>query len=398
MWKTIEAPLQAAADGSLKKVVQQECPIELTSYAALETLGRVLCGTAPWLECRGVPEAERPQQQIARKYALEALRKAVSADEAYGLNFNKGHQPLVDAALLALALHRAPKELWDKLDQHDQSRLLNALESTRGINPLPTNWILFSAFIEAFLASKGRRHQSKRIVYALRCFEQWYLGDGVYGDGRPFAADYYNSFIIHPFLMALIDLSDVMRRKVSENTKTRIIKRAQRYAEIQERTIGSDGSYPLYGRSITYRCGAFHHLADMSMRELLPGSISETAVRRALGSVIKWSLDAEHTFRADKWLSVGVRGRQPQLAEKYISPGSLYFACTVFLPLGLQEDNVFWNSSNHNWTSMAASKCEGITMDQSIGKERTLIDKTFKLQGWERVFYPKFPSVLNRFM
>ena len=32
------------------------------------------------------------------------------------MNFNQGHQPVVDTAFLALAILRAPTELWKKLD------------------------------------------------------------------------------------------------------------------------------------------------------------------------------------------------------------------------------------------------------------------------------------------
>ena len=40
-----------------------------------------------------------------------------------------------------------------------------------------------------------------RVDYAIRSIEQWYKGDGVYGDGPSFHWDYYNSFVIHPMLL-----------------------------------------------------------------------------------------------------------------------------------------------------------------------------------------------------
>ena len=46
--------------------------------------------------------------------------------------------------------------------------------------------------------------------------------------------------------------------------------RAARYAAIQERTIGPDGSFAAIGRSLAYRCGAFHLLADAAYRRMLP--------------------------------------------------------------------------------------------------------------------------------
>ena len=44
-----------------------------------------------------------------------------------------------------------------------------------------------------------------RVDYAVRQHEQWYKGDGAYGDGPEFHWDYYNSFVIHPMLVDVLD-------------------------------------------------------------------------------------------------------------------------------------------------------------------------------------------------
>ena len=44
-----------------------------------------------------------------------------------------------------------------------------------------------------------------RVDYALRQHDQWYKGDGAYGDGPEFHWDYYNSFVIHPMLLDVLD-------------------------------------------------------------------------------------------------------------------------------------------------------------------------------------------------
>ena len=50
-----------------------------------------------------------------------------------------------------------------------------------------------------------------RVDYALRQHDQWYKGDGAYGDGPAFHWDYYNSFVIQPMLL---DVLDVCRDKL----------------------------------------------------------------------------------------------------------------------------------------------------------------------------------------
>ena len=44
-----------------------------------------------------------------------------------------------------------------------------------------------------------------RVDYSLRELQSWYLGDGAYGDGPHFHWDFYNSFVIQPYLLQLMD-------------------------------------------------------------------------------------------------------------------------------------------------------------------------------------------------
>src|SRR5258708_33486187 len=60
--------------------------------------------------------------------------------------------------------------------------------------------------VEAALAALGARADSLRVDYALRQHDQWYKGDGAYGDGPAFHWDYYNSFVIHPMLLDVLDV------------------------------------------------------------------------------------------------------------------------------------------------------------------------------------------------
>jgi len=100
--------------------------------------------------------------------------------------------------------------------------------------------------------------------------------------------------------------------------------RARRYAAVQERLIAPDGSFPPIGRSIAYRCDAFHLLAQTALRRALPDGVSPAQVRSALTAVIRRSIEAPGTLDADGWLRIGFCGHQPGIGESYISTGSLY--------------------------------------------------------------------------
>ena len=120
------------------------------------------------------------------------------------MNFTRESQPLVDSAFLAQGLLRAPHALAGALDQTTKRRLIEALTSTRAITPGFSNWLMFSATVEAGLKLLGAPWDRLRVDYALRQHEQWYKGDGIYGDGPSFHWDYYNSFVIQPMLLDVL--------------------------------------------------------------------------------------------------------------------------------------------------------------------------------------------------
>ena len=93
----------------------------------------------------------------------------------------------------------------DALDDTTKHHLIAALESSRVIMPNYNNWLLFTATVEAALKQLGAAWDRLRVDYAVRQHEQWYKGDGAYGDGADFHWDYYNSFVIHPMMLDVLD-------------------------------------------------------------------------------------------------------------------------------------------------------------------------------------------------
>jgi hypothetical protein len=147
--------------------------------------------------------------------------------------------------------------------------------------------------------------------------------------------------------------------------RTPIHQRAQRYAAIQERMIAPDGTYPAIGRSITYRCGAFHLLADAARRNILPEPITSAQVRCALSAVMQRTLGAAGTFSSEGWLQIGLAGRQPALGETYISTGSLYLCSAAWLPLGLPPTDPFWSHPPQLWTSQTIWSGKDVPADHA---------------------------------
>jgi hypothetical protein len=204
-----------------------------------------------------------------------------------------------------------------------------------------------------------------RVDYAVRSVESWYKGDGVYGDGPPFHWDYYNSFVIQPMLLNILDTVSKSSNAWEPYRQAAMV-RAQRYAAIQERLIAPDGTFPPIGRSLCYRFGAFQLLAELSLRRQLPNGISPQQVRSALTAVMHRMIDVPGTFDERGWLRVGFCGHQPEIAEPYISTGSCYLCSAAWLPLGLPAADPFWSGSRMPWTSRKAWHGEQINADHSI--------------------------------
>ncbi len=280
------------------------------------------------------------------------------------MRFGASAQTLVDSSFLALALLRAPRQLIQPLDATTRQRLIHALVSERVVLPGYNNWLLFAAINEAAIKALGGDWDRLRVDYALRQHMDWYVGDGTYGDGPHFHADFYNSFVIHPYLLQLVQtLGD--EEPAWKNMRSSIHARTQRYAAIQERVIGPQGEYPVLGRSITYRCGAFHLLADCSLRHMLPEAVLPQQVRCALTAVQRRTLTPAGTFSAAGWLQIGLSGHQPSLGETYISTGSLYLASAAWLPLGLPPNDPFWANPAAQWTQQKAWSGMDIPVDHA---------------------------------
>lgn len=347
--------LNAASSGKLRALMPvesrpgQEQNRRLFSH--LEAVARTLVGIAPWLEQDATDPAEKGLQTDYREKARAAIAAVVDPDSPDYADFVTGGQPLVEAAFLSQAMLRAPTQLAKLLPDRVRQQFITEMKRSRQTRPGFNNWLLFSASVEAALHHLGQPDWDRmRVDYALRQHEQWYKGDGVYGDGPNFHWDYYNAFVIQPMMLDIL-------REVGQtfdewkNLIERTHKRATRYAAVQERLISPEGTFPPIGRSLCYRFGSLQALSHATLHDMLPKEVSPTQVRCALSAVIKRQIEMPGTFDANGWLTLGFAGHQPDIAESYISTGSTYLCTAVFLPLGLPATHAFWSGADEMWTS-----------------------------------------------
>lgn len=340
-------------------------PVQKVTY--LEAFGRTLAGLAPWLELG--PDNTMEGSKRIRMLALtrKALAQAVDPDAPDFMNFTLKYdaQPLVDGAFLAHGLLRAPKQLWELSSGRTQQQLIDGLKSLRSSKTFNNNWVLFAAMIEIALLQFGGGWDRKPVDVAVAKIMEWYKGDSMYGDGPHFHYDYYNSFVIQPML---VDILRVLAEK-GEGSKEQYelaLKRMQRYGVILERQISPEGTFPVVGRSMPYRNGAFQALAQLALERKLPEELQPAQVRCALTAVNKRIFEAPGTFDKNGWLQIGFCGHQPEIADVYTSTGSLYLCTTGFLDLGLPPHDPYWSAPAAEWTAQRVWKGKPVQKDHAI--------------------------------
>ena len=372
-YKIAQPVLENMSKGELQKNMQLELSPTWDGrdkrVAYMEAFGRLMAGISPWLELPDDDTAEGIQRKQLREWALKSYAQSVDPESKDYLLWRKEGQPLVDAAYIAESFLRGYDALWVPLDDLTKQRYIAEFQQLRRVDPPYTNWLLFSSTVECFLKKAGAQTDYYRITSALRKVDEWYVGDGWYSDGEDFAFDYYNSFVIHPMYVECLEVMTNGGKQNIWNVKggnfPNALKRMQRFGMILERFVSPEGTFPVFGRSITYRTGVLQPLALLSLRGWLPKELPAGQVRAAMTAVIQRMFGDNRNFNAEGYLTLGFNGSQPNISDWYTNNGSLYLASLAFLPLGLPADDPFWTDAAQPWTSKKAWDGDDFPRDHS---------------------------------
>lgn len=353
MFKIADPVLENISNGTLKKNMKVEfVKEERVQFAYLESVGRLICGIAPWLELGIDDTFEGRMREKYINLIKKGLLNICNPQSDDYLVFDGYSQPLVDVAFLAQGILRAKTQIWDSITDDAKQVILNAFFKTRSIKPGNNNWLLFASMIEAFFLETTGKCDNRRLMLGVNKFmNEWYCGDGHYSDGNNYHFDYYNSFVIHPMLTEIL-LILKKHEMCGEDWVNMQLNRLKQYSTHLERLISPEGTYPIFGRSMAYRTGVFHALALSCLMGIYDDDIKPEQVRSALSTVIHKQFSDDVNFDENGWLKLGFRGHQIEIAEEYINTGSLYLCSTVFLPLGLDENDRFWKAPYESWTSI----------------------------------------------
>lgn len=353
---------QPVLENMSKGNFQKDFPLELsptwdgrdTKVAYLETFARLMAGISPWLALPDDGTPEGKQRKQLHEWAIQAYKNAVDPNSPDKITWlTNTSQPLCDASYLVESFMRAPEATWGQLDEVTKKRYIEGLKSLRTIRPAYNNWLLFRAMVEVFFMSIGEDVDEYALSVGLQKMSEWYLSDGWYSDGPEYAMDYYNSYVMHPMMVEVVEMCK--KHKFSTPISLDLaVKRMNRFNTILERFISPEGAYPAVGRSVIYRMGAFQTLAMSAWKYGLPKDLTNGSVRSALTCVMKRMFAVDGNFDDKGYLRLGFAGHQPNLANYYSDNGSLYMTSLVFMPLGLPTDHPFWTAPAEPWTSQKA--------------------------------------------
>lgn len=353
---------QPVLENMSKGNFQNDFPLELsptwdgrdTKVAYLETFARLMAGISPWLALPDDGTPEGKQRKQLHEWAIQAYKNAVDPNSPDKITWlTNTSQPLCDASYLVESFMRAPEATWGQLDEVTKKRYIEGLKSLRTIRPAYNNWLLFRAMVEVFFMSIGEDVDEYALSVGLQKMSEWYLSDGWYSDGPEYAMDYYNSYVMHPMMVEVVEMCK--KHKFSTPISLDLaVKRMNRFNTILERFISPEGAYPAVGRSVIYRMGAFQTLAMSAWKYGLPKDLTNGSVRSALTCVMKRMFAVDGNFDDKGYLRLGFAGHQPNLANYYSNNGSLYMTSLVFMPLGLPADHPFWTAPAEPWTSQKA--------------------------------------------
>ena len=353
---------QPVLENMSKGNFQKDFPLELsptwdgrdTKVAYLETFARLMAGISPWLALPDDGTPEGKQRKQLHEWAIQAYKNAVDPNSPDKITWlTNTSQPLCDASYLVESFMRAPEATWGQLDEVTKKRYIEGLKSLRTIRPAYNNWLLFRAMVEVFFMSIGEDVDEYALSVGLQKMSEWYLSDGWYSDGPEYTMDYYNSYVMHPMMVEVVEMCK--KHKFSTPISLDLaVKRMNRFNTILERFISPEGAYPAVGRSVIYRMGAFQTLAMSAWKYGLPKDLTNGSVRSALTCVMKRMFAVDGNFDDKGYLRLGFAGHQPNLANYYSDNGSLYMTSLVFMPLGLPADHPFWTAPAEPWTSQKA--------------------------------------------
>jgi hypothetical protein len=247
-------------------------------------------------------------------------------------------QRIVEAAELATGLWLGRARLAPALGADGLRQVLDWLDRVHGRDTYDDNWVLFPAIVATVQRFFGRSVPDAAIDAGIDTMLARYRGDGWYADGPGNAFDAYTGWAVHWDLLLWARIDGHRRPR----ERSLVQRRARTYLRSITSQFASDGSRPLFGRSLGYRFAAAAPFALAALLDLR--AVTAGLARRIASGTIARHLELGAVDPETGWLRRGVGGEKPSVCERYVSAGAAAWAAHVFVALGLPADAPFWTA------------------------------------------------------
>ena len=257
-----------------------------------------------------------------------------SSDEYWG-GIKSFSQTIVEAASLALNLYLARTSVWDAFSPDEQRQVASYLLAVGRCKTYRNNWMLFRAIIHAVLKRFEMPYDESAMRRLIKRSAALYVGDGWYSDGRERCFDYYNAWVMHPYLLFWCDINPDTEPGFFGlcRERTRI------FTDHYRHFFAPDGSFPAYGRSLIYRSAVvsvFPVAEYYSCSALQPGE-----ARRICSGNVKYFWD-KGAVDKQGFLTLGFHRPLPELSEYYSGTQSPLWANKAWWTFLLPPSHRFW--------------------------------------------------------
>lgn len=325
----------------------------------LESFVRPLLMVLHWL-----PLAERcddPQTQAqvqkAKQWIVESIELGTNkAHPHYWATSRNVHQNQVEMGLFTVALRMNDGYAYHLLPEEAKVSLCEWLATGRRCGMHRNNHIYFGIFIIEFLGWAGRSELGDEALvdYYFDQLESMYLDQGWFIDGMNETVDHYNAFAFHYYGLWW----SILYGEKNAERKARWSEWGGEFLKSYSRVISSDGDFPMFGRSMTYR---FNVLAPFGLAEALGvNPLSSGATRRLCRLDLEYFLKLP-IYQEQDCLSIGYVDPNKEMAESYSCGGSPYWAAKGFSFLSLPPEHPFWHDEEEPIPSEAGDAVVPIT-------------------------------------
>jgi hypothetical protein len=240
----------------------------------------------------------------------------------------------------------APEVFWSPLSAKAKCDLASWLKGIEHATMYDDNWHFFVILVQEGLRRVGIRIDPDSREFHLNQIDNYYLGDGWYGDGPEGFVDHYNGYAFHTYGLLFASLENE-----SDCPRVRTyVDRARSNAETFRYWFGDDGSAVPFGRSMIYRFGMASMWGALAVAgiEALPWS----EIRGLWARHVRSWLGKSITDEAGR-LTLGYANSNALVVEEYSSPNSPYWAMKALLPLSLPENHPFWQAEEAPFAEVA---------------------------------------------